>query len=73
MATQITAYRLSEETLKKIDELSTFARITRTKLITQLVDEAYDKINGNPKLKSAMEDLQRVNELLEQLDYKLNS
>lgn len=73
MQKQVGSFRLSVDTLKQLDELSAATRIPRAELLTQLIAEAYDKLQGNPKIKSVLDDLQKINALLEQLDYKLKS
>lgn len=72
MISRATTFRFEEDTYKKLDELCSLARVSRPQLIKQLVNRAYDEMQGNPKLKEALSDLNKINDMLSELDYKLN-
>lgn len=59
-----TAFRIPEDTLQKLDEMATIMGTDRTTYINMLINQEYDKYEGSPKMKKALEALRQCQEII---------
>ena len=58
MASPVTSLRLSEDDLRKLDDLLEFSPYTsRSALISSWIRLEYDRVQGSPELKSLLEQM----------------
>lgn len=68
MATRIISLRLSEEDIQKLDELVSLSQFdSRSSFIGSAVRLEYDRISGNPQLRSLVDQLQSLRVQIESL------
>lgn len=66
MATPVTSLRLSEDDLRKLDELLELSRFSsRSALITSWIRCEYDRVQGSPELKALLDEVLRLRERIE--------
>ena len=64
MAYKAYNFRLPDTVNDHLNELSKISGLNRTEFIINAIESAYDSMNGNPKMKSVMQQLQNMrNEL----------
>lgn len=58
----IITVRFRDTQLEKLDALAQLSGSTRSEVLQEIVEAQYDKINGNPQLKQAMQKLRDIQE-----------
>lgn len=56
-------FRLSLEEVEKLDAVCELSGLTRSIFFREVINAQYDKINGNPKLKEALEKLKLASDM----------
>lgn len=59
-----TAFRIPEETLAKLDEMVQIVGTNRTAFITMKIEQEYEAMQGNPKIKKALKALKECSEIM---------
>lgn len=59
-----TAFRIPEETLAKLDEMVQIVGTSRTAFITMKIEQEYEVMQGNPKIKKALNALKECSEIM---------
>ena len=62
--TKQTAFRIPEETLAKLDEMVQIVGTNRTAFITMKIEQEYEAMQGNPKIKKALKALKECAEIM---------
>lgn len=57
-------FRLPEDTVRKFDELVRITGHNRTTYFVALVEQEYDKLEGSPKMKKALQALRECEEII---------
>lgn len=58
------SFRLTDEQFSRLEALEKAYGTNKTRLIVSLLEAEYEALNGNPKMKEALELMQKMNELL---------
>lgn len=56
--------RLTEEQFEHLEALSKVHGMNKTRLLSTMIETEYDAINGNPKMKEALELMQKMNDFI---------
>jgi hypothetical protein len=64
MPTKITGVRFTDETLRQLDELCRVYGLNRREWLQLKIAQEYDAMQGNPKLKAAIEALNECEKIL---------
>lgn len=59
--------RLSDEDVSRLDVLASAFGLTKSDYLRQSINADYDKLNGNPELKAAVEQIKALSESLKAL------
>ena len=62
--TKQTAFRFSNETLSKLDEMCRLLGTNRTAFLVLKIEQEYDAMCGNPKFKRVMKALAEMSDIL---------
>lgn len=56
--------RLSEENIRKLDELARITGHNRTTYIASIIENEYDKLEGSPRMKKALKAIRECEEII---------
>lgn len=56
--------RLSDDNIRKLDELARITGHNRTTYIASVIENEYDKLEGSPKMKKALQALRECEEII---------
>ena len=62
--TKQTAFRIPEETLAKLDEMVQILGTNRTAFINLKIEQEYEAMQGNPKIKKALKAIKECTEIM---------
>lgn len=54
--------RVTDEVASHLSELATIAGVSKTQWVVLSIEGEYDKLQGNPKLKSLLDDMKTIND-----------
>lgn len=58
------SFRFPEEVYKHLDEMANICGQDRTNFLVNLIEQEYDKYQGSPKMKKALEALRQCQEII---------
>lgn len=67
----VLSIRMPDESFKKLDELCEIMQLNRPHYIINLIDTAYDTMQGKPKLKETIQNLNQIMEIVKKMNADL--
>ena len=64
--TKLSAFRIPEETIAKLDELARVYGTTKTAFLILKIEQEYDVLQGNPRMKKMLSAMQECAQILKE-------
>lgn len=64
--TKLSAFRIPEETVAKLDELARAYGTTKTAFLILKIEQEYDALQGNPRMKKMLSAMQECAQILKE-------